>query len=99
MCNCGANKKSFRQSVIQVGTILPHLKYIHCAYQDQFEMLFGKLGINANESNLPLLAALYESGGDKRGDLKINGNPYSFSIEDILSQIDTSKPSKNNCNI
>lgn len=98
--SCGARTRFSVQTAINaVGTTLPHLKYVHCAYQDQFERIFAQNGITASEDKLPLLAQLWDTGGDVNGTLTKNGQPFKFSITELLSQIDTTKPAKNNCGI
>lgn len=101
MCSCGANKITFSQSVERVGSILPALKYWHCAYKDQFESLFKNIGIDATEAKLPLLASVYDNGrGDLSGIIKdASGKPIVFDTEKVLGQIDVSKPVNNNCAI
>lgn len=100
-CSCGSNgRKSFSQIVSQDGSSLPTLKYIHCKYQDQFEALFSKIGINATEGNLKLLAYASDTASDEKGVIKdTKGNPIYFSVKEVLTKIDTSKPVNNMCTI
>jgi len=100
-CSCGSSgRKSFVQIVQQDGSSLPALKYLHCKYQEQFEYLFAKIGVNASESNLKLLAYAYDNGLDRKGSItNSEGNPIYFSIEDVLKRIDSSKVSNISCAI
>lgn len=99
-CSCGANKTSFTQIVQRDGSSLPSLKYWHCKYQQQFEALFAMIGLPIKEVNLPDLAKLSDTGGDRAGVLKdAKGNPIYFSVEDTLKKIDLSKISSYTCSI
>lgn len=100
-CGCGSSgRKSFTQIVQADGSSLPTLKYLHCKYQDQFEFLFSKIGVNASEGNLKLLAYASDSGNDKKGAIPDkNGNPIYFSVEEIIKKIDMDKPVNNMCSI
>ncbi len=101
MCSACGRKTTFTQIVQNDGSSLPTLKYIHCKYKTQFEALFAAIGVNASEQNLPTLAAISDSGDDRKGIVKdANGNPIFFSVEDTLKKIDASKPvEKNTCTI
>lgn len=98
---CGSKGRlSFSQIVVQDGSSLPSLKYLHCKYKDQFEQLFSSVGINAGENNLRVLAIAHDTGADKKGEIKdSNGNPIYFSVEEILKRIDISRPVSNQCSI
>lgn len=99
--SCGSKgSMTLRQIVVQDGSSLPTLKYLHCKHKDQFERLFAEIGINASEANLVSLATAHDSGIDKSGQIKdAKGNPIYFSVEDILRRIDTSVISNNACSL
>ena len=98
---CGSKgRMTFQEIISQDGSSLPTLKYLHCKHKEQFEALFASIGVNANESNLPLLALAHDSGADKRGELTDSNNrPIYFCVEDILRQIDITKVSNSMCAI
>lgn len=98
---CGSKGRlSYSQIVVQDGSSLPTLKYLHCKHKDQFEKLFSNIGINATEGNLPALASISDTGADKRGEIKDSkGNPIYFSVEDTIMKIDFSQISNNACAI
>lgn len=98
---CGSKgKMTFSQIVIQDGSSLPTLKYLHCKYKEQFEALFAAIGINGNEATLPALASIHDSGADLRGEVKdAKGNPIFFSVENTLKKIDVSVISNNSCTV
>lgn len=98
-CSCGlSNRKTFSQIALQDGGSLPSLKYLHCKYQDQFEMLFKQIGITINESSLKLLATIADNGLDRQGTLKDpNGNPIYFSVEEVINKINKGKPMNTFC--
>lgn len=98
-CGCG-NKHTLTQIASRDGSSLPTLKYLHCKYKDQFEFLFSKIGITANESNLKLLAVAHDTGSDKKGIIKDSqGRPIYFSVEETIQKIDQSRVANNQCSI
>lgn len=102
-CSCGGGAKKFTyQTLIQKdGSILATLKYIHCAYNEEFVKAFKNIGIDVtDESRLKTLASLADTGNDLKGyATDKNNKPIVFSVEEILKTIDISKPTKNNCSI
>lgn len=99
--SCGSKgPMSLGQIIIQDGSSLPTLKYLHCKHKDQFERLFAEQGIDATENNLVGLAVANDKGLDKSGAIKDSkGNPIYFSVEDTLRRIDVSQISNNACTI
>lgn len=100
-CACGSSgRKSFTQIAQNDGGSLPMLKYLHCKFQDQFEFQFSRIGINATEPNLKMLAYAFDTGNDKKGVIPgKDGKPIYFSVDEVIKKIDKSSPSNNFCSI
>lgn len=99
MCSCN-KRNSFAQIISDDKSSLPMLKYLYCKYKGQFTYVFGKIGMNVNETNLPALAKLADTGGDKLGMAKgPDGKSVYFSVEDQLRLINANDIENNTCSI
>lgn len=79
------------KSKIKSGDLLETLKFVFLLDEQSFKKSFEKFGFSVNtEDDLKMLAALHESGKDKSGAVKVNGNPIYFDVKSIVHGINIS---------
>lgn len=76
------------KSKLKDGDVYEKLRFLYNADPDRFENVFSFIDFsNKPEDELISLSNLSKSGGDVSGKLKIDGKPFVFNVDDLISKV------------
>lgn len=100
--NTLANKNIIDKQGYVNGNFLELLRYAWCVNPQKVKQAFLNKGVEIDETELPLLAKLAETGGDLQGQVTdANNVPIRFSVKEVFGTLAFTKDeiAKSNCTI